>query len=106
MGAIQGMDSKGVLSEADFTAINAGLGKAIASVPTSTVMDVYNAMAKVVGDTAVPNKLYSTVNPQDAQAAYNALVEFIEHSQPAPRLLPCSHGSHWTCSSEVFAQRP
>jgi len=74
--AIQGMDSRGVLSEADFTAINAGLGKAIASVPTSTVMDVYNAMAKVVGDTAVPNKLYSTVNPQDAQAAYNALLEF------------------------------
>merc|ERR1712187_720002 len=74
--AIQGMDSKGVLSEADFTAINAGLGKAIASVSTSTVMDVYNSMAKVVGDTAVPNKLYSTVNPQDAQAAYNALLEF------------------------------
>jgi len=74
--AIEGMDSRGVLSEADFTAINAGLGKAIASVPTSTVMDVYNAMAKVVGNTPVPNKLYSTVNPQDAQAAYNALLEF------------------------------
>merc|ERR1712141_66666 len=28
--AIQNMDSKGVLTEADFTAINAGLGKAIA----------------------------------------------------------------------------
>merc|ERR1719281_1585568 len=58
--AIEGMDSKGVLSQADFTAINAGLGKAIASVPTSTVMDVYNEMAKLVGSSPVPNKLYST----------------------------------------------
>merc|ERR1712224_222186 len=62
--AIEGMDSKGVLSQA------------IASVPTSTVMDVYNSMAKVVGSSGVPNKLYSTVNPGDAQAAYNALLEF------------------------------
>ena len=82
---IQGMDSKGVLYEADFTAINAGLGKAIASVPTSTVMDVYDAMAKVVGDTAVPNKLYSTVNPQDAQAAYNAPLVFKDVAKSSQR---------------------
>merc|ERR1712039_442175 len=74
--AIEGMDSKGVLSQADFTAINAGLGKAIASVPTSKVMDVYNAMAGVIGSSPVPNYLFSKVNPQDAQAAYNALLEF------------------------------
>jgi hypothetical protein len=74
--AIGGVDAKGVLSQADFEAINAGLGKAIASVPTGTVMDVYNAMAKVVGSSPVPNYLYSTVNAQDAQAAYNALMEF------------------------------
>merc|ERR1711978_451154 len=73
--AIEGMDSKGVLTEADFAAINAGLGKAIASVPTSKVMDVYNAFAKVVPGT-VPNFLYSTVNPNDAQAAYRGLLEF------------------------------
>merc|ERR1712054_436487 len=42
--AIEGVDAKGVLSQSDFEAINAGLGKAIASVPTSKVMDVYNAM--------------------------------------------------------------
>merc|ERR1719356_1128643 len=47
--AIEGMDAKGVLSQADFEAINTGLGKAIASVPTNTVMDVYNEMAKLVG---------------------------------------------------------
>merc|ERR1719359_2392907 len=45
--AIGGMDAKGVLTEADFAAINAGLGKAIASVPTSKVMDVYNAVGGV-----------------------------------------------------------
>merc|ERR1711912_144621 len=53
--AIDGVDAKGVLSQGDFEAINAGLGKSIAS---------------------VPNYLYSQVNPQDAQAAYNALLEF------------------------------
>merc|ERR1711920_656550 len=46
--AIDGVDAKGVLSQADFEAINAGLGKAIASVPTSKVMDVYNAMSGVI----------------------------------------------------------
>merc|ERR1712151_726227 len=73
--AIEGMDAKGVLSQADFEAINAGLGKAIASVPTGTVMDVYNAVAKVVGSSPVPNYLFSTVKPQDALGAYNALME-------------------------------
>merc|ERR1711866_29448 len=74
--AINGVDAKGVLSQSDFEAINAGLGKAIASVPTSKVMDVYNAMSGVIGSSPVPNYLYSQVNPQDAQAAYNALLEF------------------------------
>merc|ERR1712110_324786 len=74
--AIDGVDAKGVLSQSDVEAINAGLGKAIASVPTSKVMDVYNSMAGLVGSSPVPNYLYSKVNPQDAQAAYNALLEF------------------------------
>merc|ERR1719512_326095 len=74
--AIEGVDGKGVLSQADFEAINTGLGKAIASVPTSTVMDVYNEMAKLVGSSPVPNYLFSKVNPQDALAAYNGLLEF------------------------------
>merc|ERR1712115_196922 len=83
--AIDGMDAKGVLSQADFEAINAGLGKAIASVPTSKVMDVYNSMAKVIGDSPVPNYLYSTVNPNDAQAAYNAFLEFKDVVKAAQR---------------------
>merc|ERR1719355_436507 len=83
--AIEGMDAKGVLSQSDFAAINAGLGKAIASVPTSKVMDVYNAMADLVGSSPVPNYLFSKVNPQDAQAAYNALIEFKDVVKAAQR---------------------
>jgi len=83
--AIEGMDAKGVLSQSDFEAINAGLGKAIASVPTSKVMDVYNAMSGVIGSSPVPNYLYSSVNPQDAQAAYNALLEFKDVVKAASR---------------------
>jgi len=74
--AIDGMDGKGVLSQADFEAINTGLGKAISSVPTSQVMDVYNSMADLLSGLPVPNYLYSQVKPQDAQAAYNALLDF------------------------------
>merc|ERR1712241_1590736 len=83
--AIEGMDAKGVLSQADFEAINTGLGKAIASVPTSTVMDVYNAMAKLVESSLVPNYLFSKVNPQDAVAAYNGLLEFKDVVKAAQR---------------------
>merc|ERR1712125_259374 len=73
--AIGSIDAKGLTSEADFAAINAGLGKAIPRCPTSKVMDVYNAFAKVVPGT-VPNFLYSTVNPNDARAAYRGFLEF------------------------------
>merc|ERR1712151_692546 len=73
--AIASSDAKLVTSASDFAAINAALGKAIASVPTSKVMDVYNAFGKIV-DPVVPNYLYSSVNPNDAQAAYNAFLKF------------------------------
>merc|ERR1712066_649092 len=72
-------------AKAHVKAIDAGLGKAIASVPTSKVMDVYNSMAKVIGNSPVPNYLYSQVNPQDAQAAYNALLEFKDVVKAAQR---------------------
>merc|ERR1712187_400669 len=65
-------------------AINAGLGKAIASVPTSKVMDVYNAFSGIVNP-VVPNFLYSSVNPNDAQKAYNALLEFKDVVKAAQR---------------------
>merc|ERR1719373_173496 len=75
--AIASVDSMGVTSAADFEAINKALGRAIASVPTSKVMDVYNAFGKVV-DPAVANYQFSAVNPNDAQAAYAAFLEFKE----------------------------
>merc|ERR1711972_643490 len=83
--AIEGMDAKGVLSQAGFEAINTGLGKAIASVPGSTVMEVYNAMAKLVGSSPIPNYLFSKVAPRDALAAYNGLLEFKDVVKAAQR---------------------
>merc|ERR1739845_13865 len=82
--AIGSMDAKLVTSASDFEAINAGLGKAIASVPTSKVMDVYNAFRGITSP-VIPNFLYSSVNPNDAQAAYNALLEFKDVVKAAQR---------------------
>merc|ERR1712178_304581 len=39
--AIGSIDAKGLTSSADYEAVNAALGRAVASVPTSKVMDVY-----------------------------------------------------------------
>merc|ERR1712151_586124 len=82
--ALNGMDSKLVATQADYTAVNAALGKVIASVPTSQVMDTYNAFAKVV-DGSVPAKLFSTVNPLEAVRSYDALVEFTNVVKAAQR---------------------
>merc|ERR1711939_641789 len=73
--AIGSIDGQGVTSAEDYAAVNAALGKAIASVPQSQVMDVYNAFAKVVPG-EVPNKLFSMVNPLEAQAAAKAFYDF------------------------------
>merc|ERR1712048_913489 len=82
--AIGSIDAKLVTSASDFEAVNAGLGKAIASVPTSKVMDVYNAFGGIVSP-VIPNYLYSSVNPNDAQKAYNALMEFKDVVKAAQR---------------------
>merc|ERR1712072_1106857 len=82
--AIGSVDAKLVTSASDFEAINAGLGKAIASVPTSKVMDVYNAFGSVVSP-VVPNYLYSSVNPAGAQQAYAALLQFKDVVKAAQR---------------------
>jgi len=44
--AIKSMDGNLVTSKADYTAINAALGRTVASVPESVTMDVYNAFDK------------------------------------------------------------
>jgi hypothetical protein len=73
--AIGNVDAKGLATLADFEAINAGLGKAIASVPTSKVMDVYLGFAGITNPD-VPTYLLSKVKAEDAKAAYAALLEF------------------------------
>jgi len=82
--AIGSVDAKGVTSAADFEAVNAALGRVIASVPTSKVMDVYNAWAGLLSP-AVPNKLFSTVDPLHANAAAKAFYEFKDVVKAAQR---------------------
>jgi len=82
--ALGGMDAKLVATEADYTAVNAALGKVIASVPSSQVMDVYNSFAKLVSG-SVPNKLFSTVNPAEAVKAYDGLITFTNTVKAAQR---------------------
>merc|ERR1712014_470657 len=73
--AIGGLPASGVCSEAQLTAINAAIGRMIASVPESKTMDVYNSVSALV-DSSVPQYLMSTVKEADAKAAYAALVDF------------------------------
>merc|ERR1712194_615626 len=63
---------------------NAALGRVVASVPTSTVMDVYNAWAGILSP-SVPNKLFSGVNPLEANAAAKAFYEFKDVVKAAQR---------------------
>ena len=81
--AIADIDATGVTTAADYEAVNAALGRLVASVPKSTVMDVYNSMAGVV-DSSVPNNMFSKVNPLDAVAAAKGFYTFkdvVEASQ-------------------------
>jgi len=82
--AIGSIDGKGVTSAADYEAVTAALGRVVASVPTSKVMDVYNAFAAVVNP-QVPNKMFSMVNPLDANAAAKAFYEFKDVVKAAQR---------------------
>jgi len=84
VNAINNMDAKGVATKGDYTAILAGLGKAIASVPSSKVMDVYNAFGSVVNK-QVPNYLMSSVSASDASDAYRGLMEFKDVVKGAKR---------------------
>merc|ERR1719284_1995117 len=58
--AIGSIDAQGVTSAADYEAVNAALGRVIASVPKNTVMDVYNAFAGLVPPT-VPTNMFQSV---------------------------------------------
>ncbi|CAL1147526.1 unnamed protein product [Cladocopium goreaui] len=81
--AIGSIDATGVTSAADYEAVNAAIGRLVASVPKTTVMDVYNSMAGVV-DSTVTNNMFSKVNPLDAVAAAKGFYTFkdvVEASQ-------------------------
>merc|ERR1719281_1687381 len=82
--AIGSVDANGLTSAADYEAVNAALGRVIASVPTSKVMDVYNAFSGLVNP-AIPNKLFSSVNALDANAAAKAFYEFKDVVKAAQR---------------------
>jgi len=82
--AISNIDKNGVTSAADYEAVNAALGRVIASVPKKMVMDVYNAFGGVV-DGSVPNNLFSGVDPLDAAAAAKAFYQFKDVVQAAQR---------------------
>merc|ERR1712226_1226342 len=56
--AIGSIDGSGVTSASDYEAVNNAVGHMVASVPTSKVMDVYNAWAGILSP-SVPNKLFS-----------------------------------------------
>merc|ERR1712045_1070962 len=73
IGSISG--TNGVTSKADWEAVNAALGRVIASVPESTVMDVYNSVSAIT-DPGVPAYLKSKVNAADAEKAYAAFLQF------------------------------
>merc|ERR1712177_179342 len=82
--AIGSVDAKLVTSASDFEAVNAALGKVIASVPTSQVMDVYNAVGKITGSN-IPNNLFAMSSPSEATAAYDALMQFKDVVKAAQR---------------------
>jgi len=73
--AIGSIDAKGVTSQADYEATLAGIGRIIASAPTSKVMDVYNAFSSIV-PASVPNNMIASVNAADANAAAEAFYKF------------------------------
>jgi len=73
--AIGSIDAAGVTSAADYEAVNAALGRLVASVPKNMVMDVYNTFAGLVQPT-IPNNLFQSVNPLDANAAAKAFYTF------------------------------
>merc|ERR1712211_195367 len=82
--AIGSIDAQGVTLAADYEAVNAAIGRIVASVPTSKTMDVYNAWAGLLNG-AVPNKMFSMVNPLDANAAAKAFYEFKDVVKAAQR---------------------
>merc|ERR1719156_459452 len=81
-------------SEAKLAAVNAAIGRMIASVPEEKTMDVYNTVSALV-DPKVPEYLMAKVNEADAKAAYEALLEFVDvvKANPIPPADPTTRVS-------------
>merc|ERR1712176_1585902 len=75
IGSISGPN--GVTSKADWEAVNAALGRVIASVPESTVMDVYNSVSAIT-DPGVPAYLKSLENGAAAKKLSDASYPFLK----------------------------
>merc|ERR1712153_265800 len=104
IGSISGAGK--VTSRADWDAVNAALGRVIASVPESTVMDVYNSVSSIT-DPGVPGYLKSLVNGADAEKAYAAFLQFkdvVKNSQvssPGPAATAQSGGAIGTAAKKL-----
>ena len=75
---------KGATSAPHYKAVNAVLGRLVASVPKSIVMDVYNSTSKIVAS-SVTNNMFSKVNPLDAVAAAKGFYTFKDVVETAQR---------------------
>ena len=82
--AISSIDAAGVTSAADYEAVNAALGRVVASVPKDKVMAVFNAFGDAVGP-AIPNNMFSLADPLAASAAAKAFYEFKDVVQASQR---------------------
>merc|ERR1719163_91602 len=80
--AVGSVSGKGVCSQADYEKVLATLGKAIASVPESTVLDTFNGYKAIINTPgefpSIFKYLMSTVNPADAYATGGAFLEFTD----------------------------
>ena len=90
IGSISGPN--GVTSRADWDAVNAALGRVVASVPKAQVMDVYDAVSAIT-DPGVPAYMKSLVKSEDAEKAYKGFLEFkdvVEKNQVTAASAPAS----------------
>merc|ERR1712224_631095 len=72
--AIGSVDTKGVTTLEDYTAINAAIGHMVASVPAYKTLDVYGGVANIFPKEA--QEYLASKYGGDAEQAYNAFLEF------------------------------
>ena len=89
--ALESVDGKLVTSAADYEAVNAAIGKLVASVPSSEVMGVFNGVGGLLNSAnpsmpgVVANNLFNGVVANDAIEAYNAFLNFKDVVKAAQR---------------------